>query len=139
MGTIALTWGAVPDSAGRGYVLRRILRRAVRYGRDVLGGKPGFFHPLVDSVLATLGDAFPELRKNPDDVKAIIKAEETQFGKTLDTGIKEFKNRAKKGKITGDDAFVLFSSYGFPIDLTELMGEELKVDVDKVGFEEKMV
>merc|ERR1712039_505124 len=96
------------------------------------------FHPLVDSVLATLGEAFPELKKNPEDVKAIIKAEEEQFGRTLDKGIKEFKTRAKKGKITGDDAFVLFSSCGFPIDLTELMGEELKVPVDKEGFENKM-
>merc|ERR1712039_646729 len=96
------------------------------------------FHPLVDSVLATLGEAFPELKKNPEDVKAIIKAEEEQFGRTLDTGIKEFKNRAKKGKISADDAFVLFSSYGFPVDLTELMGEEMNVPVDKAGFEVKM-
>merc|ERR1719473_1898654 len=98
--TIALTDGAVPSNDGRGYVLRRVLRRAVRYGRDVLKGPPGFFHQLVDSVLDTLGDAFPELRQNPEDVKAIIREEEEQFGRTLDRGIREFKNRAKKGKIS---------------------------------------
>merc|ERR1719424_1353029 len=78
--TIALTDGAVPSNDGRGYVLRRILRRAVRYGREILGAKPGFFHTLVDSVLDTLGDAFPTLKENPGDVKAIIKEEEEQFG-----------------------------------------------------------
>merc|ERR1719473_2272232 len=68
--TIALTDGAVPSNDGRGYVLRRILRRAVRYGREILQAPPGFFHGLVDAVLDTLGDAFPHLRQNPGDVKA---------------------------------------------------------------------
>jgi len=136
--TIALTDGATPSSDGRGYVLRRILRRAVRYGRDILKAPPGFFHPLVDSVLETLGDAFPELLKNPEDVKAIIKAEEEQFGRTLDKGIREFKARAKKGSLTGEDMFLLSSSYGFPVDLTVLMAEEEGITVDEKGYEEKM-
>mmetsp|Transcript_122309 Transcript_122309/g.191847 ORF Transcript_122309/g.191847 Transcript_122309/m.191847 type:complete len:962 (-) Transcript_122309:149-3034(-) len=136
--TIALTDGAVPSNDGRGYVLRRILRRAVRYGKEILDAPPGFFHELVDAVLDTLGDAFPELKENPEDVKEIIKAEEEQFGKTLDKGIREFKARAKKGKITGEDAFLLSSSYGFPFDLTQLMAEEAKIEVDVEGYEEKM-
>jgi len=136
--TIALTDGGVPSNDGRGYVLRRILRRAVRYGRDILKAPPGFFHQLVDSVITTLGSAFPELKRNPDYVKEIIKAEEEQFGRTLDKGIKEFKNRAKKGHISGEDAFLLSSSYGFPIDLTVLMAEEAKISVDEKGYEEKM-
>jgi len=136
--TIALTDGAVPSNDGRGYVLRRILRRAVRYGREILKAKPGFFHTLVDSVIISLGEAFPSLKKNVDDVKAIIKEEEEQFGRTLDKGIREFNSRAKKGQITGEDAFLLFTSYGFPIDLTQLMGEEAKVAVDMEGFEVKM-
>lgn len=136
--TVALTDGAVPSNDGRGYVLRRILRRAVRYGREILNAPPGFFHQLVDSVVNTLGEAFPELKKAPEDVKEIIKAEEEQFGRTLDKGIREFKSRAKKGKITGEDAFLLSSSYGFPIDLTQLMGEELGVPVDEAGYEVKM-
>mmetsp|Transcript_65922 Transcript_65922/g.187258 ORF Transcript_65922/g.187258 Transcript_65922/m.187258 type:complete len:1125 (-) Transcript_65922:233-3607(-) len=136
--TIALTDGAVPSNDGRGYVLRRVLRRAVRYGREILGAKPGFFHTLVDSVVVSLGDAFPSLKQNPDDVKAIIKEEEEQFGRTLDKGIREFKARAKKGHITGEDAFLLFTSYGFPSDLTQLMGEEAKVEVDMPGFEVAM-
>merc|ERR1711988_18023 len=93
--TIALTDGAVPSSDGRGYVLRRILRRAVRYGRDVLKAPPGFFHQLVPAVLDTLSGAFPELMKNPADVTAIIKEEEEQFGRTLDKGIKQFQTFAK--------------------------------------------
>jgi len=136
--TIALTDGATPSNEGRGYVLRRILRRAVRYGREILDAPPGFFHQLVDCVLDTLGGAFPELKKNPEDVKAIIKEEEAQFGRTLDRGIKQFKTFAKKGKITGEDAFLLFTTYGFPIDLTELMSEEHKVELDMPGFDTKM-
>lgn len=136
--TIALTDGATPSNEGRGYVLRRILRRAVRFGREILDAPPGFFHQLVDSVLETLGDAFPTLRQNPEDVRAIIREEEAQFGRTLDRGIKQFKTFAKKGSITGEDAFLLFTTYGFPVDLTQLMGEELKVEVDMPGFEKKM-
>jgi len=136
--TIALTDGAVPANDGRGYVLRRILRRAVRYGREKLNAKPGFFHLLVDSVVNSLGVAFPSLKTNPGDVKAIIKEEEEQFGRTLDKGIREFKTRMKSGKISGDDAFLLFTSYGFPIDLTQLMAEESKVEIDMPGFDAKM-
>jgi len=136
--TVAITDGAVPSSDGRGYVLRRILRRAVRYGRDVLKAPPGFFYQLVDSVLDTLGEAFPELMKNPEDVKEILKAEEEQFGRTLDKGITAFKRFAKKGKISGEDAFVLGSSFGFPIDLTVLMAEEQGLVVDEAAYEEKM-
>jgi len=136
--TIAITDGAMPSGTDRGYVLRRILRRAVRYGREKLNGKPGFFHPLVDSVLETLGDAFPTLRQSPEDVKAIIKEEEEQFGRTLDKGIKEFTKRAKDGKLSGEDCFVLCTSYGFPIDLTELMAEEKGVQIDKEAFDAQM-
>eukprot|EP00746_Dinoflagellata_sp_MGD_P000043 gnl/MRDRNA2_/MRDRNA2_100083_c0_seq1.p1 gnl/MRDRNA2_/MRDRNA2_100083_c0~~gnl/MRDRNA2_/MRDRNA2_100083_c0_seq1.p1 ORF type:complete len:1021 (-),score=292.26 gnl/MRDRNA2_/MRDRNA2_100083_c0_seq1:89-3064(-) len=137
--TIALTDGAVPSNDGRGYVLRRILRRAVRFGREVLGAELGFFHQLITSVIETLGEAFPELKKNPDDVKAIIKEEEEQFGRTLDKGIKEFKVRSKGGKLSGEDAFILYSTFGFPFDLLELMAEEQKIDVDKDGYEKKML
>ncbi|CAJ1331728.1 unnamed protein product [Effrenium voratum] len=136
--TIALTDGATPSNEGRGYVLRRILRRAVRFGREILDAPPGFFHQLVDSVLDTLGNAFPTLKQNPEDVRAIIKEEEAQFGRTLDRGIKQFKTFAKKGSISGEDAFLLFTTFGFPVDLTQLMGEELKVEVDMPGFEKKM-
>merc|ERR1712032_627364 len=82
--TIALTDGAVPSNEGRGYVLRRVLRRAVRYGREILKAPPGFFHTLVDSVVDSLGDAFPTLKQNPEDVKAIIREEEEQFGRKVD-------------------------------------------------------
>lgn len=137
--TIALTDGATPSAEGRGYVLRRVLRRAVRYGREILHGPPGFFHKLVDSVIETLGDAFPTLRSNTDDVKNLIKEEEEQFGRTLDRGIRQFKTCAKKGgNISGDDAFLLYTTYGFPVDLTQLMAEEEKIEVDLAAFEAKM-
>mmetsp|Transcript_55150 Transcript_55150/g.179249 ORF Transcript_55150/g.179249 Transcript_55150/m.179249 type:complete len:1007 (-) Transcript_55150:148-3168(-) len=136
--TIALTDGAVPSNEGRGYVLRRVLRRAVRYGREVLNGPPGFFHTLVDSVIETLGDAFPSLKSNTEDVKSIIKEEEEQFGRTLDKGSRQLKAFAKKGNVTGEDAFLLYTTYGFPADLTELMASELNVPVDMPGFEKKM-
>ena len=92
--TFALTDGAVPSNEGRGYVLRRILRRAVRYGRQTLGLEGGFFAKLVPVVVAEFGDFFPELRKNPARVIEIIKEEEESFGKTLDRGIKLFEEAA---------------------------------------------
>lgn len=136
--TIALTDGATPSSVGRGYVLRRVLRRAVRYGREILDAPPGFFYQLVDSVIDTLGDAFPSLKTNTEDVKNLIKEEEEQFGRTLDKGIRKFKGCLKDGRISGDDAFQLYTSFGFPVDLTQLMAEEHGAVVDMDAFEAKM-
>ena len=136
--TIALSDGAVPSNQDRGYVLRRILRRAVRYGKEVLNCRAGFFARLVDSVDETLGDVFPEIRRNKEDVKAILAEEEAQFAKTLDRGIREFKNRSVKGNLTGKDAFLLYTTYGFPLDLTQLMAREKGLVVDESEFETEM-
>ncbi|MDX2148154.1 MAG: alanine--tRNA ligase [Planctomycetota bacterium] len=136
--TFALTDGAVPSNVGRGYVLRRILRRAVRYGRQMLGAKNGFFANLVPVVAQHMGEAFPELRRNPDKVAAIILEEEESFGRTLDRGIKLFEDVAKKAAtktISGPDAFKLYDTYGFPIDLTALMAQERGLAVDMAGYE----
>ncbi len=136
--TFALTDGAVPSNVGRGYVLRRILRRAVRYGRQMLGAKTGFFAQLVPTVVERFGEAFPELKKDPARVQAMILEEEESFGKTLDRGIKLFDDvaaRASQGTITGGDAFKLYDTFGFPIDLTVLMAEERGLRVDMTGYE----
>ena len=139
--TVALSDGAVPSNQDRGYVLRRILRRAVRYGKEVLNAKPGFFGRLVDAVDETLGEVFPEIRKNKEDVRQILHEEEFQFGKTLDRGIKEFRSRAEKTLQTGStvlsgkDAFLLYTTFGFPLDLTQLMARERGgMTVDEAGF-----
>ena len=98
--TFAITDGATPSNEGRGYVLRRILRRAVRYGRQTLGLEGGFFAKLVPVVVANFGEFFPELKKNPDRVIGIIKEEEESFGKTLDRGIKLFDEAAERAGTT---------------------------------------
>ncbi|MCC7387377.1 MAG: alanine--tRNA ligase [Phycisphaerales bacterium] len=136
--TFAITDGAVPSNEGRGYVLRRILRRAVRYGRQMLNAPPGFFSQLVPVVAETMGEAFPELRKNPDRVIEVIREEEESFGRTLDRGIKRFEDAASDGSISGEDAFQLYDTYGFPLDLTVLMAEERGLKVDVPGFEKCM-
>jgi len=136
--TFAITDGAVPSNVGRGYVLRRILRRAVRFGRQVLGAKTGFFASLVPTVVERFGHAFPELKKDPARVAAIIHEEEESFGKTLDRGIRLFDEVANTGAISGDDAFKLYDTYGFPIDLTVQMAEERGLKVDVAGFEKAM-
>jgi alanyl-tRNA synthetase len=138
--TIAISDGAVPSNEGRGYVLRRILRRGVRYGRQVLGGKTGFFCQLVPAVVQSLGGAFPDLKKNPQRVIDILREEEESFGKTLDRGIKLFQEAAGRGGkgIAADDAFQLYDTYGFPIDLTQQMAEERGLKVDLAGFERLM-
>lgn len=137
--TFAITDGAVPSNEGRGYVLRRILRRAVRFGRQTLGAKPGFFARLVPTVVETMGEAFPELRKDPQRVIDIIAEEEESFGKTLDRGIKLFDEIASGSQqVSGEDAFKLYDTYGFPVDLTQIMAEERGLKVDLEGFEKEM-
>ncbi|XP_052864550.1 alanine--tRNA ligase, cytoplasmic [Anopheles cruzii] len=138
--TIALADGGFPDNTGRGYVLRRILRRAVRYATEKLNAKPGFFATLVDTVVQLLGDTFPEVRRDPQHIKNVINEEEEQFLKTLSRG-RNLLNRtiAKLGDSTtiipGDVAWRLYDTYGFPIDLTQLMAEEKAMTIDMDGYE----
>ncbi len=135
----AITDGGMPSNEGRGYVLRRILRRAVRYGRQKLGAPQGFLADLAPTVIEMMGDAFPELRIDPKRVIGIIEDEETSFGKTLDRGIKMFDGLATdSGTISGEDAFKLYDTYGFPVDLTDLMAQERGLAVDLEGFAKAM-
>ena len=135
----AITDGGMPSNEGRGYVLRRILRRAVRYGRQKLGAPEGFLADLAPTVIEMMGDAFPELKVDPKRVIGIIEDEETSFGKTLDRGIKMFEGLAQESKsISGEDAFKLYDTYGFPVDLTDLMAQERGLTVDLDGFEQAM-
>ena len=137
--TFAITDGAEPSNEGRGYVLRRILRRAVRYGRQTLGAPGVFFSELVPTVVETMGGFFPELKKNPQHVIKVIRDEEEAFGRTLATGLSLFdKAAAGKTQVAAEDAFKLHDTYGFPIDLTQLMAEERGMSVDVPGFERLM-
>ncbi|XP_075045500.1 alanine--tRNA ligase, cytoplasmic [Mixophyes fleayi] len=139
--TVALADGGRPDNTGRGYVLRRILRRAVRYAHEKLNASKGFFSTLVDVVVQSLGDAFPELKKDPDMVKDIINEEETQFLKTLTRGRRildrKIQSLGENKTIPGDTAWLLYDTYGFPVDLTGLIAEERGLKVDMESFEEE--
>jgi alanyl-tRNA synthetase len=136
--SFAINDGAVPGAVGRNYVVRRILRRAVRYGKQILGAEDGFFHKLVPVVLESLGDAFPELRRDPAHLTQTIMEEEVAFTKTLAKGLKKFAKATEKMQrgdtISGEVAFRLYGTYGFPLDLTTLMAEEKGLKVDKAGF-----
>jgi len=196
--TLAITDGAVPSNEGRGYVLRRILRRAVRYGSQTLGARPGFLSQLVPVVVTTMGGFFPELKKNPEHVIRIIAEEEESFGRTLSRGLVLFDEacvraftkarlsphlQAGGATVTSskqeggwtlaihdrdghkaqavirlsditagwadgyfspnrcilpEDAFKLYDTYGFPLDLTRLMAEERGLKVDEAAFEALM-
>ncbi|MDQ8182150.1 alanine--tRNA ligase [Pelagicoccus sp. SDUM812005] len=130
--------GILPGNESRNYVLRRILRRAVMYGRK-LGLENGFFAKLVPVVVKQLGHVFPELKQQEEIIQKIIKSEEDAFGRTLDRGIQLFeKIAADEGKISGLDAFTLYDTYGFPLDLTELMAKQKGISVDTAGFEVEM-
>ncbi|KAJ8930486.1 hypothetical protein NQ314_016713 [Rhamnusium bicolor] len=138
--TIALSDGGNPDNTGRGYVLRRILRRAVRYATEKLNAKPGFFSTLVNTVVEILGDTFPEVHKDPQGIIDTINEEEAQFLKTLLRG-RNLLNRTiskldNNKTVPGDVAWRLYDTYGFPIDLTSLMAEEKGLDVDMDAYEE---
>jgi len=136
----ALADGGFPSNEGRGYVLRRILRRAARHGR-LLGFAEPFLHTLVGTVLALMGHHFTELNGKEDYIRMVIKAEEERFNKTLDTGLEIFNDicsRLEGTLISGSDAFLLYDTYGFPPDLTSLLAEEKGLLVDQAGFSKEM-
>jgi alanyl-tRNA synthetase len=132
--------GIAPSNEGRGYVLRRILRRAVRTGR-ALGFREPFFYKLADTIADAYGDAFPEVRTNLERVKKTLKAEEESFNRTLDRGIDLFEQVVAdldEKTFPADEAFKLYDTYGFPLDLTEVMARERGLTVDTTGFEKLM-
>jgi alanyl-tRNA synthetase len=139
----AITDGATPSNEGRGYVIRRILRRAARFGRE-LGMHEPFMYKLVPVVVECLGDVFGEIAERAEYVSTVIQSEEQSFGRTLDRGIEIFNTAAERAEkstqktISGEDAFQLYDTYGFPLDLTQLMAAERSLKVDTTGFEELM-
>lgn len=141
--TFAIADGAVPGNDGRGYVLRRILRRAARYGRKINLNEP-FLYKLVDIITDTMGDVFPEVIEKKEYVKKVIKAEEESFNSTLDRGIELFDEVVKKlikqnlKVIPGDEVFKLYDTYGFPADLTNVMAREINFAIDEEGFNKLM-
>src|ERR1043166_7648139 len=162
--SFAIADGIQPSNEGRGYVLRRILRRAVRYGRT-LGFHEPFFFQLTDVLVRTMADVFPELRRQQNQIKETLRREEESFNKTLDRGIARFDSRVQikeainprgallnvasgrgdpmedaieGNEITAKFAFELFDTYGFPLDLTELMARERGLTVNVTGFHRLM-
>ena len=133
--------GILPGNNDRNYVLRRILRRAVRYGRT-LGFKEPFFYKLVDVLTDSMGEIFPELHQRRELVQQTIRTEEESFNKTLDRGIELFRKEADSlsdaKQLSGEFAFKLYDTYGFPLDLTELMAREAGLRVDTASFEALM-
>ena len=135
--------GVIPENAGRGYVLRRIARRAMRHGYK-LGQKQPFFYKLVDDLAAVMGDAFPEISVSKERVKAVLKQEEERFGETLENGmlildaaVGEDVGTGSK-RLDGETAFKLYDTFGFPVDLTADIGRERGFEVDMAGFEAAM-
>jgi alanyl-tRNA synthetase len=137
--TFAIGDGAVPGNEGRGYVLRRILRRAARYGRKINLHNP-FLYKLVPVLVKTMGTVFPEIKEKQNYIEKIIRSEEESFNATLDRGIDLFEKiisdlQAKKiNIISGDDVFKLYDTYGFPVDLTNIMAKERGFSIDEKRF-----
>jgi alanyl-tRNA synthetase len=135
----AITDGAFPSNEGRGYVLRRLLRRAYRFGRE-LGFSGPFLYDLAPVVIDIMGSAFPEIGKRRDYCQQVIQSEEERFGQTLEQGIEKFsemlETSVKSGNktLSGSDVFVLYDTYGFPMDLTRLMAQEKGFDIDEAAY-----
>jgi alanyl-tRNA synthetase len=132
--------GQLPASGGAGYVIRRILRRAIRYGYSFLNRKDPFIFELVDVLAAEMGGFFPEIVSNKDLVKRVIREEEESFLRTLDKGIQLLDDHLSKGAevLDGKTVFELYDTFGFPFDLTSLIASEKGVGVDAAGFEEEL-
>ncbi len=140
----AIADGQLPSNAKAGYVIRRILRRAVRYGYTFLGQKEAFIYKLVPTLVAEMGDAFPELPAQQKLIMKVMQEEESSFLRTLEKGIVMLQDvidetkKAGKTEIAGDKAFTLFDTFGFPLDLTELICREQGMTLDEVGFNKCM-
>ena len=140
----AITDGQLPSNAKAGYVIRRILRRAVRYGYTFLGRKEAFMYKLIPALIANMGEAYPELIAQQELITKVIKEEEDSFLRTLETGIRLLDKvmadakKAGKTEISGVDAFTLYDTFGFPLDLTQLILKENALGVDIDGFNAEM-
>ncbi len=138
--SFAIADGQLPSNNGAGYVIRRILRRAIRYGFTFLNFKEPFMFQLVEDLVAQMGHQFPELKAQQVLIEKVIQEEENSFLKTLDSGILKFENYCKKLQnstvVDGAFAFELFDTYGFPIDLTQLLASEKSLTVDMEGFQQ---
>ncbi|MBT3253798.1 MAG: alanine--tRNA ligase [Candidatus Marinimicrobia bacterium] len=138
--TFSISDGAIPSNDGRGYVLRRILRRAARYGRN-LGMNDAFLYKLVPIVVAVMGEAYPELNERVAYIQKVIKSEEDSFSQTLGRGLQIFAGMVKDAKsasqktLSGENVFKLYDTFGFPVDLTSLMADEEGFNVDLESFE----
>lgn len=131
--------GVLPSNEGRGYVLRRIIRRAVRHGYKLGQSKP-FFHKLVADLVKEMGDAYPELKEKQAQIEEALKNEESRFAQTLETGMALLENALAKGGKTlgGEIIFKLYDTYGFPYDLTADICRERNIELDEAGFEREM-
>jgi len=132
--------GVVPSNEGRGYVLRRIIRRAIRHGHK-LEATDHFFHKLVSSLIEQMGEAYPELAQQQAIIEKLLRIEEEQFGRTLDRGmllLEDILNNLDGDTINGDDVFKLYDTYGFPADLTADIARERQLNIDHKGFDVAM-
>ena len=139
--TFSVADGGIPSNEGRGYVMRRILRRAARFGRT-LGMHEPFIYKIVEAVVRSMGDQYPEIKEKQSHVERVIKGEEESFNATLDRGLEIFESVIQQldrsGTFPGDEAFKLYDTYGFPLDLTEMMAAERGLTVDSSKFLELM-
>ena len=137
----AIADGVMPSNDGRGYVIRRILRRASKYSQN-LGNDKAFIYQLIPTLVENMGKAFPELAERQDFITQLMKAEEERFLQTLGRGLVRFEKIVSglegKKEIPGEQAFELYDTYGFPFDLTRVLAEEKGLTVDEVGFDEEM-
>lgn len=137
----AIADSIMPGSDGRNYVIRRILRRGILYGNK-LGLKPGFFEQLVNPVVESLGSVFPELVAQKKIIQRVIRSEEESFGRTLENGLTQFQSALNQNAdskiVTGSQAFLLYDTFGFPLDMTQLLATERGLTVDVEGFEAEM-
>ncbi|NDV57137.1 alanine--tRNA ligase [Bacteroides sp. 519] len=142
--SFSITDGQLPSNAKAGYVIRRILRRAVRYGYTFLGQKQAFMYKLLPVLIESMGDAYPELIAQKDLIGKVIKEEEDTFLHTLETGIRLLDKTMSEAKaagkeiVSGKDAFTLYDTFGFPLDLTELILRENNLEVDLAEFNAEM-
>src|ERR1051325_4362341 len=133
----AIADGILPGNEGRNYVIRRILRRGILYGKKI-GLQTGVFEQLVGPVVESLGGVFPELKQQQDMIRRVIRSEEESFGRTIDRGLQIFNKAAGAGAISGAAGFELYDTYGFPLDMTQLLATERGLAVDANGFQAEM-